>query len=338
MPVNKAARFRFEIIDECLRNTKKKWSKTELLHFVNRRLELSRGVEMTISVSQLRYDLASMETEYGAPIEMYRDGRNRYYRYEDPGFSIRSLPVEEEDLTKLNDAVLLLQQIRGFTIADDIAEIVKRLESRHKFVNSREACVISFESSPEMHGVENLSDIYQAVMRKNVLKISYQTFKEEHPTDWVMHPYLLKEYDHRWYLLGYVAEKQQHRVFALDRMKSIRVIRQKFIENGIINSEDYFRDMIGITLYPGHKTEEIALIFSPLYAPYARTRPVHHSQRILRQDEDGSLHVQLHLIINPELLRLLMGFGKEVKVLYPQHLVDQLVLEAQTVVKQYGAD
>lgn len=335
MPVNKAARLRFEIIDECLRNTARKWSKSELLRFVNRRLESMQGIETTISVSQLRYDLSNMELEYSAPIEMYRDGRNYYYRYNETDFSIKTIPVGEDDIARLNDAVLLLQQIKGFSIADDMAEVVKRLESRFKYVNSHEACVISFESSPEMQGVENLGDIYEAIKRKNVLKISYQTFKANEPRPWVIHPYLLKEYDHRWYLLGYVEEKQKHGVFALDRMKSIKVVRQPFIDNSFINSDDYFRDVIGVTLMPDSKPEEIELIFSPLFAPYARTKPLHYSQHIIRQYEDGSLQLSLNLIINPELVRLLMSFGKEIKVLKPSHLVTQIKDVAQSIVQQY---
>ena len=336
MPVNKAARLRFEILDECLRNTKKKWSKSELLKFVNRRLEAHQGVETTISASQLRYDLEHMQHEYDAPIEMYRDGRNCYYRYEDADFSIKTLPVEQEDLAKLNDAVLLLQQIRGFSIADDMAEIVNRLESRYKYTNTNDARIISFESSPEMLGVENLGDIYQAIMRKNVLKISYQTFRAHEPREWVIHPYLLKEWDHRWYLLGYVDEKKKHGVFALDRMKEIKVVRQPYIDNSFVDSEDYFRDVIGVTLLPEQKMEDIELVFSPLFAPYARTKPIHHSQRILQQYEDGSLYISLSLLINPELTRLIMSFGKEVKVVKPAHLAQQIKEAAQVIVQQYG--
>jgi len=335
MPVNKSARYRFEILDECLRNSRKKWSKTELLKQVNRKLEATQGVETSISSSQLRYDLTAMEMEYNAPIEMYRDGRSCYYRYEDPQFSIRSLPVEEEDLMKLNDAVLLLQQIKGFSIADDLAAIVKRLESRYKYTNTHEACIISFESAPEMQGVENLGDIYQAILRKNVLKIGYQTFRAHEPRLWIVHPYMLKEYDHRWYLLGYVDEKKNHGVFALDRMKEIKVVQQDYIENTFIDSDDYFRDVIGVTLATDHRIEALELVFSPLFAPYARTKPLHHSQSILQQYEDGSLHISLNLMVNPELIRLLMSFGKDVKVISPAHLANQIKALAQTIIEQY---
>jgi hypothetical protein len=39
MPINKAARLRFEIIDECLRNRLHKWSKKMLLDVVNQKLQ-----------------------------------------------------------------------------------------------------------------------------------------------------------------------------------------------------------------------------------------------------------------------------------------------------------
>lgn len=337
MPINKAARFRFEIIDECLRNQARKWSKAELLRYVNRRLERHFGPEAAISASQLRYDLEGMQTEYGAPVEMYRDGRSYYYRYEDPSFSIKALPVEEEDLAKLNNAVQLLRQIKGFTIADDMAEIVNRLESRYKFSNAGEVPVISFENAPEMQGVENLEDIYHAILRKNVLKIRYQSFRSREERTWHIHPYLLKEYGHRWYLLGYTQEKESVGIFALDRMKEIRVARTAYVPNSFVNAEDYFRDVIGVTVFSNQPIETIELEFSTTLSPYVRTKPLHHSQQILQQDEEGRLRIQLQVAINPELLSLLLSYGSEVKVLCPAALAMQIRDTATAVCQQYGA-
>ncbi|PZF73890.1 helix-turn-helix transcriptional regulator [Taibaiella soli] len=336
MPVNKAARYRFEIIDECLRNTKKKWSKAELLRFVNRRLELHMGSETHVSASQLRYDLESMQSEYGAPVEMYKVGRSFYYRYEDPEFSIKSIPVEEEDLVKLNNAVQLLQQIKGFTIADEIAEIVSRLESRYKYSSNNETPVIAFESSPEMQGVENLEDIYHAIIRKNVLKISYQTFRAQEPRVWHIHPYLLKEYGHRWYLLGYTEEKETIGIFALDRMKDIKIARHEFIPNSFVNAADYFRDVIGVTILRDQKIESVLLRFSNTIAPYIKTKPLHRSQQILQQHEDGSVDVQIDVVLNPELTSMMMSYGKNVKVLQPERLAEEIKREASSLLENYG--
>ena len=131
MPVNKNAKFRFDIIDECLRSTTKKWSKAALLQYINRRLELHYGTDTHISASQLRYDLEHMQSEFGAPIEMYRDGRNYYYRYEDAGFSIKNIPLKEQDIATLKQAIGVLQSIEAMPLAAEVTAIVRRLEGRY---------------------------------------------------------------------------------------------------------------------------------------------------------------------------------------------------------------
>lgn len=335
MPVNKAARFRFDVLDECLRNTKKKWTKSELLRYVNRRLTRHYGDSTAISPSQLRYDLESLQTEFGAPIEMYRDGKNYYYRYEDPGFSLHNIPVEEDDLQKLGNAVDLLRQITGFTIGEEIEEIVSRLESRYKY-SGKGRSVIAFEDSPAAQGIENLEDIYQAILRQTPLKLSYQTFKEDVPRTFHLHPYLLKEFAHRWYLLGYCEEKGSIIILALDRMHEIRVARRPFIPNTFIDAADYFRDLIGVTLYATQTAEAVELIFTAEIAPYIRTKLLHRSQEILQQYEDGSLRISIHVYINHELTSLLLGYGRNVKVLAPASLVASIAGIAQAMVAQYA--
>lgn len=335
MPINKSARYRFEILDECLRNTHRRWSKAELLKYLNRRLLQHFGEGSEISVSQLRYDLTNMEIECNAPIIMYRDGRNCYYKYEDPGFSIRTLPIEEEDIVKLNDAVQLLQQIKGFTIADEMAEIVKRLENRYKFTNKKNARIISFESSPAVQGIENLEDIYHAILRKKVLKITYKAFHANGERIWHIHPYLLKEYSHRWYLLGFVEEKDNTGVFALDRMKDIRVCKHVYHENNFVNSEDYFHDVIGVTVLPGQEVQEINLEFSSKISPYIQTKPLHNSQKILQRHIDGRIQTSMKVIINPELISMILGYGNDVTILKPSNLIQEVLSTAENLVTSY---
>jgi len=334
MPINKAAQFRFEIIDECLRNTRKKWSKAELLNYVNRRLELHYGDEISISASQLRYDLGNMQSEYGAPIEMYKEGRAYYYQYEDASFSIRNVPVEEEDIIKLNSAIKLLQQIKGFTIADDMADVVQRLEMRYNFKIETESNIISFENSAVIKGTEYLEDLYKAIIRKNVLKISYHSFHAAGNRIWQVHPYFLKQFDNRWYLLGYCQEKESTGLYALDRIVDVKVIRTDYLPPAFLNCEEYFQDLIGVTILPGRsEIYDIELLFTPALAPYILSKPLHHSQKILNKMNDGSLSVQIKVMINPELIKMLLSYGRDVKVISPQALVHEIY----TIIEQLTA-
>lgn len=128
MPTNKDAKFRFDIIDDCLRNTKKKWTKAVLLQYVNRKLELHYGEDTTISASQLRYDLIHMETEFGAPIRMYREGRNHYYEYSDADFSIKNITLDAQDIETMNKAIDTLEEANVQYLANEMKELLNKLK------------------------------------------------------------------------------------------------------------------------------------------------------------------------------------------------------------------
>ncbi|MBS1585995.1 MAG: WYL domain-containing protein [Bacteroidetes bacterium] len=135
-------------------------------------------------------------------------------------------------------------------------------------------------------------------------------------------------------MLGQSEEKQSIGIFALDRMREIKIARIPFIENNL-NSDDYFKDVIGVTLVPGQGVEDIELNFSSHLAPYIQSKPLHNSQQTVAIREDGSLHIRLKLCINPELISILLSYGKDVKVLQPTHLAEQIRQIGSELVNSY---
>lgn len=336
MPVNKSAHFRFEIIDECLRNNKKKWSKNDLLNYLNKRLESKNGIESTISISQLRHDLEHMQSALNAPIEMYREGRSCFYRYEELNFSIKNIPVQDEDFIKLHSAIGILTQMKGFTIAEQISGVVQKIEQRYQFDHVNSNPTLLFDHTPYTSGIDNLEDLYLSIEQKSVLRINYQPFNTNSPQEIVVHPYLLKEYRHRWYVLGYDSTIKKVGTYALDRIKSIKVTNVKFIENIYLNCEEYFSDIVGVTKPKGAKPQDIHLLFSPILAPYILTQPLHASQEIIEERTDGHVHVNLNLIINHELVSLLLSYGKDLRVIVPEILSLQLQGAALMLLNNYS--
>ncbi len=241
MPVNKAARIRYEIIDECLRNPMQKWTRNSLLQKVNEKL-LAEHEQSGISASMLRKDMEAMQSVYGAPIDSKQDGREFYYFYEDTSFSIQKISLNERDLLLLNEAAHLLKQIKGFTLSEEIEEVVSKLEKRSKPETSS-LSVIAFENPPAAKGIEFLEDIFIAIGNKKVLKICYQSFNQSEPQDWFIHPYVLKEYNNRWFLLGLFDTTKTTGTYALDRMHSVKVSSLAYQENKTLNVEDYFKNI-----------------------------------------------------------------------------------------------
>ncbi len=135
----------------------------------------------------------------------------------------------------------------------------------------------------------------------------------------VIHPYYLKQYNNRWYLLGQTERFDSLSVRALDRIVDFKEVDIPFIENTQYDFEEYFEDVIGINTGKNRSSELIRLWFSPEKAPYILTKPLHGSQKKKVQDENG-LVITIEVISNYELKSLLLSFGSEVKVLSPASL------------------
>ncbi len=255
-----------------------------LLEVVNEKLLQNYGANAGISLSMIRNDINDMQTEYGAPIETKKEGTSVIYYYEDPDFSIIKLPLEQEDILRLKETVHLMQQIKGFTIADEIAEIIQRLENKIKLSSDHKKSVIAFENPPAALGSENLGDIYESIIKNRILKISYRHFRATEAAELIIHPYFLKEFNNRWFLFGWSEKNNRVENMALDRMEVIKVTtgRNFTKENEIFDPEIYFSNIIGVTNIAGAQVEEIELLFHKDRAPYVTTKELHIARKPLK--------------------------------------------------------
>ena len=172
-------------------------------------------------------------------------------------------------------------------------------------------------------------DLFDAIINKTVLKITYTTFS--HLTyEWIIHPYYLKEYNNRWFLFGLNEESNEIYNIPLDRIEDIEQVNKEFIHSEI-NYETYLEDVIGASVFPAEK-ESIQLKFSDHRFPYVMTKALHHSQRII--DIDNHI-VEISVIPNNELDALILSFGKDVEVLSPTTYRDKIYGIIKDAIKQY---
>lgn len=340
MAINNDAAFRHRIINRCLRNNMRMWTKKALLDNINQALAekyafTDHRKRVEIKERQLNYDLNDMEAEYGAPIERYRDGAGHFYRYTDCTFSIENIPVDEQDLQTLREAVNLLKHIKGFSISEDMDSVVRRLENKIKSSSQGNSPIIAFENPPMASGTEYLSDLYESICQKTALKIDYQPFKAPQPQTQVIHPYFLKEYNNRWFLFGWNEGKERIENLPLDRMRKIAPAKTAFKNNDIFDAETYFADMIGVTRLNGGEPEALELKVAAERAPYLLSKKLHHSQEVLHTYKDGSLRIGFKLMLNFELENLLMGFGPQVEVLKPVTLRERMKEKMEAAFKLY---
>ena len=324
MAINKNAYIRYQVLDRCFRNPGRKYFWEDLLEECNKALYEYNGAQSKIQRRQLFEDIKFMESEQGwaIPLERFSEGKKVYYRYSDLGFSINNQPINEVEAQQLKSAVMVLSRLKGMPQFEWVNELIPRLEQSFGLVNEGKAFMV-FDSNEYLKGIIWLEDLFHAILYKKVLLIDYQSFRQEKPFRFTIHPYFLRQYNNRWFLFGYNPEFKDISNLALDRIEKIEEIQSPYIENTFVDFEEYFDDIVGVTRPKDSALEKVQLHFTPNLAPYILTKPLHGSQRKIRQDETG-LVIQLEVVSNYELEQLILSYGEYVKVLGPDSLLEKI--------------
>lgn len=335
MPTNRNALIRYKTIDRCLQNRFRKWTLEDLIESVSDALYEYEGIDRGISKRTIQTDIQMMRSDklgYNAPIVVKE---RKYYTYEDSKYSITNIPLTNQDLNHLTEAVEFLKQFQGFSHFKALGGMVQKLEDHIYASKQKKRSVIDFDVNPNLKGLDFLDKIYQTIIKKQVLKVSYQTFGADQSSEVEFHPYLLKEYNNRWYMLGRKSSHPSIVNYALDRIKNIEVMPQKYyLDNDSFDPETYYKDVIGVTVKENMLTEEIIFRVDKRNAQYISTKPIHTSQKKIDENEQG---VTFHLTmkINFEIERLFLGFGKDIEILAPQNLRDSIASNLKQAAKNY---
>lgn len=333
MPENKDFALRIEIIDECLRNRFRKWTLQDLIDTVSDKLHERYG--KTVGKRTIQEDLKHMKEDKLAPIIKKKNGAITYFSYSDPNYSIKNLPIKDEEINYLKDAIHILRQVNDFKILQDVDDIINKLESTVNTNIEGGPSVIQFEKHSLVNGTEYIDDLFSAIKEKTPLRITYQSFKADKAVQYVFHPYLLKEYRNRWFLIGRIGSADSITNLALDRIKEIKNSNSEYIPNNLFNPETYFNNLIGVSIPPGAEIQQIEIRVTAKQAPYIRSKPIHHTQEVIHEYKNGDILIRLWLITNYELCSTILGFGNDVEVVKPQPLRENIQEALKQAEKKY---
>lgn len=330
MSSNKNALIRYKTLDKCLKNKFKKYTLEDLMDECSEALFEFEGKESYVSKRTIQLDLQNMRSEkfgYEAPIEVYE---KKYYRYSDSNYSIHNIQVNENDLRAMNDAIQILKQFKEFSMFKEMNGVIQKLEDSVHATHQKS--IIHLDKNENLRGLEHIDVLYQAILNKKVLKISYQSFKAREVDDMIIHPQILKEFNNRWFLIGLKGKYLY--TLALDRMEGIEVIEDITYIDQNIDADEYFKDVVGVTVTSTQRLRKVTFRIDPENAPYVKTKPIHSSQTIVHEDHLGTTF-QLLIQINFELERMLLGFGETIEVLGPKGLRERMKDKLQKALKHY---
>lgn len=336
MPANRNALIRYKTIDNCLRNPYRRWTLDDLMDACSDALYEYEGIDKGISKRSIQMDIQMMRSEklgYNAPIIVYE---NKYYKYEDPEYSITQTPLNEQDLKTMSEAVEVLRQFKGFSYFTDMSEIVNRLEDHVSSARMKTTPIIDFEKNESLKGLDYLDTIYHAIVNEHPIQMNYRSFKARSANNFIFYPYLLKEYRNRWFVYGVKKGSDMLFNLALDRIHSLEVLPQaSYKKNTFFDPNTFFNDLVGVTKNSGNKSEKVGFKVMAPETPYILTKPIHRSQQLIERLPDGSVILEIEVVINQELQREFFGYADGIEVLYPRALVEQIKRKLKRAVEQY---
>lgn len=335
MPINKNALLRYQILDRCFSDRHNRYEIEDLVDKVNEALLDMYG--KTVSLRQIRADITYMRDRisYNAPILACPiEGRRCYYTYEDPSFSIFNNELSVKEVTELRSTIDMLSRYRGIPGNIWLEEVISNLEYRFGIKTNNENIIV-FDQNEQLKGLEFLSSVIDAAVNRKALLIQYRTYRGKE-TSSIIHPYHVREYNNRWFLFG--LEESSHGDYRianrpLDRIVKLSLSEAEFIPNTVEDFSTRFDDIVGVSTpdEPGN-LEHVKLKFDEDRYPYIVSKPIHHSQTIVDEEEHI---IQIDVRPNKELRSMIFSFCPQVEVLSPEWLRLEIKEKIEENLKKY---
>ncbi len=175
-----------------------------------------------------------------------------------------------------------------------------------------------------------LPEITTAMRENRRLSITYQSHEMLTAREFEIEPYALRYFGRRWYVLAHTDFHNSLRLYALDRMKDVKISDKLFKLPEDFSADDYFSRYFGVIVTDG-KAENIQLKTSETRAKYLRSLPLHRSQK-----EIASNLFELHLVPTDDFINAVRAMETEVEIVSPDWLRKRLLQDAKDLVKKYS--
>lgn len=333
MSQTKNALLRYRTIDKCLKNKARIYLIDDLLLEVNKSLLEESPSNHGIQIRQLRDDIRFMRSEngYAAPIETkIVEGKKHAYFYSDNSYSINNSPLNQTEINQIKTLTQLFQRFEGHPGFEWMEEIALKIDSLQKTNNGNK--IIGFESNIDYSGLSFFTPLYNAIINKRVLLVTYQPF-EKSPYEFEFHPYYLKQYNNRWFVLGFNTYTNSSTWnLSLDRILNLKEIPIQY-QTPNMDWEYYFSEIIGVSKPINTKEELIELKLTKEILPYIQTKPIHQSQKIYITENE--IIAKYILIPNYELEQVLLSFGEKIELISPLFLREKLANRIKQMQNNY---
>ena len=320
MPINKNAYGRYKVIDMLLRNRMRPYpTMQDIIEACREKLGLD------ISHEAIQKDINLMKRShpegFDAPIQY--NFFKRGYEYTDPDYSISEISLSPDDVGAIKESIELIRTIGGSRASEKFSHAMEKILSTvlEEFpTGANEETILQTMTPPKSRGFEHFDLLYRACKDKIPVSLVHYNYKKREFKATIIHPVLIKEFDNKWYVIGYSEKHEEVRTFGFDRIYDPICLKKKFIHVDKVKLVNEYKDSYGVLTIPDQKKQTIKIEVTDLGTNYFEAYPIHESQQI-KKNPNGYSVISFELIPTIELTRLILSQGRHVKIIEPLWLI-----------------
>ena len=179
-----------------------------------------------------------------------------------------------------------------------------------------------------------LEDIIKAMRDNHVIFISYYSYNSEKYYEFDIHPYFVKAFKKRWYVVAYSPGTNDIRCYALDRMENVIISDKVFKMPKDLEPAEYFKDCFGIINNEDSEVQKVVLKVDAFQSNYIRNLPLHESQKEMKRTDEYSIF-EYHLKPEFDFEQEIFSNMDTMEVLEPQWLREEVSERLRNLAKKY---
>jgi predicted DNA-binding transcriptional regulator YafY len=296
----------------------------------------------SVTTRTIRRDLQALE-EAGFPLFDDRsndDGRTRWC-ISGQAFKGVAAGLTLSELCALHFSRSLVESLAGTPFKDDVENAFDKLSSAltphmRRFLDQLPR-IIATKPDPmrrkeDPRHQQIIARALEATVHQRQAMLTYYSKSSDRTKSYKLHPYRLAYAQGGLYLLAFVPEYGEVRTFAVERIKEISLLEERFTP--IEELPDVaFPHSMGVHSGP---PERVEVEFDEAVADYVRAREWHQSQ----QSHDlphGGLAVTLDVCIDRSLRSWILSFGPFARVLSPEPFAAEIAAQLAKAASRYAA-
>ena len=291
--------------------------------------ELRRRFDETVSLRTLQRDMLAL-SDSGVPLvsEKLTANENTWYLM-DHFKQFIPIPLEMNEYLAMEMLKANLSILKNTSIENDVEKLTKKIEQilpDELFLQATTAKFSNLLTNYSMgkydYSGKNdiINKLIEAITKRRKCLVTYDSANTQKENKFYIEPEKLLSYHSGLYLIFYVRTQNEFWILALHRILDLEVFDDVFPNDHPFDEEDFVKNRFG--LFSG-KQEKIKLKFDKSIRHYIEHNHWHATQKF-SNDKKGNLILEMETAATPELISWILGWNKNVQVMKPKGLVEEI--------------